>query len=734
MIRTFNRKHHIAILLLASSALAISACKQTNDNVTTEEKASALSLSDIDGEFLKTGGDGSTWATYNFNYKEQRFSPLDKINKDNVKDMGIAWYVDMPDQRGHEATPLMVDGVIYVTGAWSKVFAYDALTGDEIWKYDPEVPPETAVNACCDVVNRGVAIWKGKLFFGTLDGRLIALDAKSGAKLWETRTTPKDKPYTITGAPRVVKNKVLIGNGGAEFGVRGFVSAYDVNDGTMKWRFYTTPNPNGEKDNAVSDKVMETASKTWSETGQWLESGGGGTVWDSIVYDDELDQLYIGVGNGNPWNHGARSNGEGDNLFLSSIVALKPDTGEYLWHYQGTPGESWDFTATQHIILADLNIDEQPRKVLMQAPKNGFFYVVDRTNGKLIDAKPFVDGVNWATGYDLETGRPIENPDARFYKTGKLFISSPAAIGAHNWHPMSFSPNTGLTYIPANQIAAGYLPQITELDKTRKPIGFNVGGNLAGFELPEDKAQKKAAIAATTGALVAYDPVKGKVAWKVKYPTPWNGGTLATAGGLVFQGTATGEMRAYDAENGEQLWSYNVQSGVIGGPSTFMVNGEQYLAFFTSKGGAFPLTAGEAGGVSNAVPNIPQLIVMKLGGDKKLPELPEEEPFIWAPPEQFAADEQVKEGHQLYMRYCLVCHGAGAVGGGVTPDLRRSGTIADKDVFASVVYDGALSENGMVSFKPVMDKGQVDLVRAYIIQQAQKAKSKAGDQGGSKKD
>ena len=396
------------------------------------------------------------WSNIGFDAKEQRYSPLEQINDGNVDELGIAWFKDLPDARGQEATPIEVDGKLYISTAWSKVFAYDAKTGEELWSYDPGVDGAKAVDACCDVVNRGVAINRGKLFFGTIDGRLIALDANTGARLWETQTTDNSKPYTITGAPRVVKNMVIIGNGGAEFGVRGYVSAYDASDGNLKWRFYTVPNPEGKPDGAASDEIFEKAANaTWGDGGNWRESGGGGTVWDSIVYDEDLDQLYFGVGNGNPWNHGLRSGGEGDNLFLSSIVAVNPDTGKYLWHYQETPAESWDYTATQHIIQAEMPIDGKMRKVLYHAPKNGFFFVIDRLDGTLISAEPFVEGINWATGYDMKTGRPIENPDARFYKTGKPFIAIPGALGAHNWHPMSYNPNTGLVYIPAQQIPQG---------------------------------------------------------------------------------------------------------------------------------------------------------------------------------------------------------------------------------------------------------------------------------------
>ncbi|MDM8011849.1 MAG: PQQ-dependent dehydrogenase, methanol/ethanol family [Parasphingorhabdus sp.] len=655
------------------------------------------------------------WSNIGFDAKEQRYSPLEQINSGNVDKLGIAWFKDLPDARGQEATPIEVGGKLYISTAWSKVFAYDAKTGEEIWSYDPGVDGAKAVDACCDVVNRGVAINRGKLFFGTIDGRLIALDANTGARLWETQTTDNSKPYTITGAPRVVKNMVIIGNGGAEFGVRGYVSAYDTRDGNLKWRFYTVPNPEGKPDGAASDEIFaKAAAATWSD-GEWKESGGGGTVWDSIVYDEELDQLYFGVGNGNPWNHGLRSGGEGDNLFLSSIVAVNPDTGKYLWHYQETPAESWDYTATQHIIQAEMPIDGKMRKVLYHAPKNGFFFVIDRIDGTLISAEPFVQGINWATGYDLETGRPIENPDARFYKTGKPFVAIPGALGAHNWHPMSYNPNTGLVYIPAQQIPQGYAVPVSEIDKKRERLGFNVGVDWSVAQLPDDKDVYKAAIAATTGQLVAFNPKTGKVEWTVDYPAAWNGGTMTTAGNLVFQGTSTGFFKAYSADKGEELLSLPMQSGIVSAPSTYMVDGEQYIAFLTSKGGAFPLVAGVAGGVTRQVPNIPRLVVLKLNGQAKLPPLLDKGDIVWDPPKQTGTPEQIAAGKGLYGRNCIVCHGDSAVGNGFTPDLRISGVLGDKDAWASVVTGGALKEHGMVGFASQLSPEQVENIRHYVV-------------------
>ncbi len=341
--------------------------------------------------------------------------------------LGLAWSLDLDTHRGQEATPIVVDGVMYFSTAWSKVIAVRAATGEELWSYDPKVPPEWAINACCDVVNRGVAAWHGKIFVGTLDGRLVALDAVSGKVVWETLTVDRKYRYTITGAPRVVKGRVIIGNGGAEMGVRGYVSAYDADTGKLQWRFYTVP---GDPSQPFESSALEKAAKTW--TGSWWKLGGGGTVWESMAYDPELDLLYIGTGNGTPWNQHARSPGGGDNLYTSSVIALQPDTGVYVWHYQETPADDWDFDSAEQIILANLVIDNVPRKVLLHAPKNGFFYVLDRTNGQLVSAIPYTV-VAWADGIDLKTGRPVEHPGAR-YKEGDPGIPlAPGPLGGHSW-------------------------------------------------------------------------------------------------------------------------------------------------------------------------------------------------------------------------------------------------------------------------------------------------------------
>jgi alcohol dehydrogenase (cytochrome c)/quinohemoprotein ethanol dehydrogenase len=650
------------------------------------------------------------WMSHGRTYDEQRFSPLDRINAENVSRLGLAWFADLDTNRGQEATPIVVDGVLYVSTAWSMVKAYNAVTGAPLWSYDPQVARDWGVHACCDVVNRGVAVWRGKVFVGALDGRLIALDARTGREVWETQTIDPAKPYTITGAPRVIDGLVVIGNGGAEFGVRGYVSAYDAQNGRLRWRFYTTPNPR-ERDNAASDPVRDRALATWNvNAGVWRESGGGGTVWDSMAYDPQLGLLYVGVGNGSPWNRTARSPGRGDNLFLSSIVALRASTGEYVWHYQTTPGEEWDYTATQHIILADLVIGGHTRQVLMQAPKNGFFYVLDRRTGEFISAAPY-STINWATGIDPRTHRPIEAANARYSETGIPFVAMPGPMGAHSWHPMSFSPRTGLVYIPVIDAAFPYIP---ENDFQPQRLGFNVGLNLGAGSMPRDPAVRRSAMEGLKGSLLAWDPVNQREAFRIAYPGPWNGGLLTTAGDLLIQGTAGGEFTIYRASNGQRLWSMPAQTGIVAAPVTYEIGGEQYIAVLAGWGGVFALAPGELSFKSGRQRNISRLLVFKLGGTARLPAAaPVESPPL-DPPPATASPEIVAQGGQVYARYCGTCHGDSAVSGGLVPDLRYSALLAS-DTWFDVVLGGAMHETGMASFEGVLSRDQVAAARDYVI-------------------
>ena len=690
----------LAIIMALSGLLA--ACGQGG---------SGGKVGNVDGARITAANGNGDWLSVGRTYDEQRFSPLTKVDTKSIGQLGLAWYHEFDTDRGQEATPVIVDGVMYTTTAWSKVFAFDAKTGAEKWSYDPKVDGSKGYDACCDVVNRGVAVWKGKVYFGTLDGRLIALDAATGKPAWSTQTTDNSQPYTITGAPRIIKDKVMIGNGGAEYGVRGYLSAYDAATGKMVWRFYTTPNKDGKPDGAASDKVMaEKGNATWFGNG-WKETGGGGTVWDSMAYDPELDILYAGVGNGSPWNRIMRSDDKGDNIFLSSILALKPDTGEYVWHYQTTPGESWDYTATQHIILADLTVDGAPRKVLMQAPKNGFFYVLDRATGALISAKNFVP-VTWATGVDPKTGRPIENPAARYQKTPALQFPGP--LGAHNWHPMSFNPKEGLVYIPAQLDPFAY----TNLPGYKhKQGGWNLGLDFLANAFPDDKAQLKGLKAMFRGQLIAWDPVAQKARWTVEHPYFWNAGILSTAGGLVFQGNGEGQLVAYNAADGTKLWSYKTENGIVAAPSTYEIDGEQYVAVMVGYGGGAPTSASA---VLRDRPRLPgRLMVFKLGG--KAQAKPYDIPQVASLDlKGVTSTGDTKAGFALYHNNCQVCHGP-SVSGSFLPDLKKSQMLLTADNWKSVVLDGAKKANGMASFARFMSPKDAEDVRAYVLSEARKS-------------
>jgi len=654
--------------------------------------------------------DGGNWMSYGRTYDEQRFSPLKQITAENVGGLALAWHYDLDTaHRAQESTPLVIDGVMYVTSAWSKVFALDARTGKELWRFDPKVPGEWGVHACCDVANRGVAAWEGRLYLGTLDGRLVALDAATGKPAWEVQTTDRSQPYTITGAPRVIKGKVIIGNGGAEMGVRGYLSAYDADTGKQLWRFYTVP---GDPSKPFETAALEKAAKTWN--GRWWKEGGGGTVWDAMAYDPKLDLLYIGIGNGSPWNQSIRSPGGGDNLYLSSIMALKVETGEYVWHYQTTPGETWDFTATQHLILADLSIDGKPRQVIMQAPKNGFFYVLDRVTGEFISAKNFAV-VNWATGIDAKSGRPIENPSSRYGKTGKPWLSLPGPGGAHNWQPMAFSPQTGLVYLPVTDIAFVYIPDAKYAPKAQ---AFNVGIDFAAGSLPEDQTALAQIKSTMKGHLAAWDPVNQKEVWRAEFPLPWNGGVLATAGNLVFQGTGMGAFSAYQADTGKPLWSVETHTGILAPAMTYDIDGEQYVALEVGWGGAFGLAAGELARDTHAKGNVPRVLVFKLNGKDTMPpaEAPAALPLQLPTPVPNAA--AVAQGKERYARSCGTCHGDSAVSGGVVPDLRYSPALSDPKLWQSIVHDGALKERGMAPFASDLTPDDIELIRGYVIHRA----------------
>ncbi|HKP64436.1 MAG TPA: PQQ-dependent dehydrogenase, methanol/ethanol family [Polyangiales bacterium] len=695
------------VLALGMCAVLLAGCGGTTPPPVQQPPNTAAQ---VDGARISGAAqDTANWLTHGGTYAEERYSGLAQIDTNTVKTLGLAWSLDLDTNRGQEATPLIIDGVMYTTSAWSKVQAIDAASGKLLWQYDPFVPGKTGVRACCDVVNRGVAAWKGRLYVGTLDGRLVALDAASGKPVWEVVTVDQTKPYTVTGAPRIVKGHVLIGNGGAEFGVRGYISAYDADSGKMLWRFYTVP---GDPSQPFEAPILEKAASTW--TGEWWKGGGGGTVWDSMAYDPELDLLYVGTGNGSPWSQAHRSPKGGDNLFLSSIVALKPDTGEYVWHYQTTPEDSWDYTATQHIILADLTIDGAPRKVLMQAPKNGFFYVLDRQTGQLLSAKPFIT-LNWAGGVDMATGRPQVNPEAYYFKTGKPWTALPGPYGAHNWQPMSFSKKTGLVYIPVIESLFTYLNDPNP-NWQPSPIGYNLG--LIALEMPQDPAIKAQVLGATKGSLKAWDPVAQKEVWSVPLSGMWNGGVLSTAGGLVFQGSGDGSFNAYDASSGAKLWSFAAQAGVLASPVTFSLDNQQYVTVLVGWGGA-AIAGGETLDKGALQGNKSRVLTFKLGGSAQLPAAAPAPVPQTAPPARGSDPKIAAAGSALFGAKCSVCHGNAAVSAGkVIPDLRFSKALGDAASWKKIVIDGALENNGMVSFASIMKPEDAEAIRAYVISRA----------------
>ena len=638
------------------------------------------------------------WLSHGLDFAETRFSKLDQINTGNVGQLGLSWSYGLNSRRGVEATPIVVGGVMYVTASWSVVHALDAKTGEAIWTYDPQVPRNYAYKGCCDVVNRGVALYAGKVFVGTYDGRLVAIDAATGVRVWEKDTIiDRAKSYTITGAPRVYNGNVMIGNGGAEYGVRGYITAYDAGTGEQKWRWFSVP---GDPSKPYEDISMQRAAKTWDPAGKYWIAGGGGTMWDSMAFDPQLNLMYVGTGNGSPWNRHKRSPGGGDNLYIGSIVALNPDTGEYVWHYQQTPGDSWDYTSTQHIVLADLVIDGKLRKVLLHAPKNGFFYVIDRTNGRFLSAQNFVE-VAWAKGYDAN-GRPIETPGAR--SKDKPWESIPSAFGAHNWHPMSFSPQTGLVYIPAQGV-----PLVQQHDgdfklDTHLPgrPHSNLGWNL-GFLLNTIPPQAK-----PFGHLLAWDPVAQKEVWRQEYVSPWNGGTLATAGNLVFQGTADGRFLAYDATTGAALWQTPVGSGVVAAPATWELDGQQYVTIAVGWGGVYGVLqrATERTGPG-------RVYTFAVGGRADMPQTVSSDRVKLV--EGVAYDqEQVAEGAGLYVSNCMFCHGVpGINNGGNIPNLGfSSAQIIDE--LDGILFSNALAQSGMPNFEGKLTADDVTKIAAFI--------------------
>ena len=704
------------IFLTSLTVFILGSCSQSNEEDISSSVSNLSGSSNIglinDERIIAAESEPGNWLSHGRTYEEQRFSPLNKINKDTVKELGLVWSKDMGTNRALESTPIVVDGIMFFTSTWSRVYAVDALTGETIWTFDPKVPGEWARKACCDIVNRGVAVYNGKVYSASLDGRLFSLNAETGDKVWEVDTIiDRTRAYTITGAPRVAKGKVYIGNGGAEYGVRGYVTAYDSETGDQAWRFFTVP---GNPALGFEDPTQEMAAKTWKGT-NWWEFGGGGTVWNSIVYDPDFNNIYLGVGNGSPWTREIRSPGGGDNLFLASIVAVDADTGIYKWHYQTTPEDNWDYTAVQDMALADMEIDGEKKKVLLQAPKNGFFYVIDRSDGKVLRAHPFA-AVTWATHVDLETGRPVENPAVDYSENGSWVLPGP--LGAHNWQAMSIDLEAGLAYIPTQENPFFYAIQ-EDYKKTgvykRNPGRWNMGIEMSS--LAQNILNNLETMPNPGGYLKAFNPLTGETKWSVPIPHYWNGGVLGTAGGLVFQGDALGMFSAYDKENGERLWQFNTYTSMLAPPITFEIDGEQYVSILTGSGGGDlfggePLPPIEIQ-ASLTYNNFGRLLVFKLGGNKTLPIPNARDKTI---PEQKLANvsvKQIQNGESNYNDYCAVCHGFIVKSAGGIPDLRKM-SAGTHDTFNQIVLEGLLASNGMASFADVLSEEEIQNIHHYV--------------------
>ncbi len=648
------------------------------------------------------------WLAYGRTHSETRFSPLADISVDSIESLGVAWYLDLPHDIGLIGTPLVVDGVLYFSGTMNVIRAVDAISGELLWEYDPKVAEEVAGHKQAGWVHsRGLSFYGNKLLAATWDGRLLALDARTGKLIWSTRTFGLDEALYITGMPKAFKGKVLVGNGGTETGPsRGFVTAYDVETGEEAWKFYIVP---GNPEDGFESDAMRMAAETW--TGRWWEHGGGGNAWHGFTYDEELDVLYIGTGNGSPWNRKVRSPGGGDNLFLCSIVALDPDTGEYLWHYQTTPGETWDYNSNMDIVLTDLEIEGRAVKALLHAPKNGFFYVIDRETGKLVSAEPYAE-TTWASHIDMETGRPVEIPGSR-YEDGEQVIT-PSLVGAHNWHAMSFNPMTGLAYLPTIHHAVRYYDD--GYDASWRAERYS-GGTAVDWDEPV--AQPRG----YSGSLQAWDPVQQKAVWSIPQEDSWNAGTLTTAGNLVFQGRSDGMLHAYDAHNGKQVWSYDLGLGISAPPITYKLGGRQYLALLVGFGGGaaakigtYDPALGWAYGVHTR-----RLVAFALGADEPLPAQPA--PFYPQPLQaEFEIDADLVEmgETQWWERACFNCHGRDVIAAGMAPDLRASGIPLSEEAFANVVRGGASSVRAMPAFPDITDQELLAL-RHYIREQAEVA-------------
>lgn len=722
-----TNKHlkHTLIASLIAATVSIAACDSeapaSNGRTTVSTKAGHLDTARL----MAADAEPSQWFTSGRDWRGTYYSPLQRIDASNVSKLGFAWDYKLGTRRGLQATPIVVDGVMYIVGNWGRVYALEAATGKERWTFIPTVDGQYARYACCDVVNRGLAVWQGRVYVTSTDGWLYALDADDGNVVWRADTFAergKGKHYTTTGAPQIAGNVVVVGNGGADFGVRGYITALDTQSGAFRWRFYTVP---GDPKLGFEHPELQWAAETWDPNSRW-DLGGGGTVWDAMAYDPQLDLLYVGTGNGSPYQLHERSPSGGDNLFLASILAIDPDTGRLQWHYQQVPGENWDYTSTQKMILADLEIGGTMRQTLMQAPKNGIFYVLDRKSGELLAADPFTT-VNWTLGIDPKSGRPIPNPAAAY--AGKQALVAPGMSGGHNWQPMAFNPGTGLVYLPVIETPQIFIDIATS--RTRQiDAAFDVLPVFAPAYAPEELrslvGRKLPPLAKLNpqelgrrdyvGLLRAWDPVSRRVVWEQQTPFLWDGGVMTTAGNLVVQGRSTGELALYAADSGELLHVIDVGTSIMAAPMSYEIAGEQYIAVLAGYGGSAMVFAPHTAAYKYG--NDGRVVVFKLGGPS-VPKPAALPPTPFTKPLPRPTDKElVTRGEVLYTRHCFRCHYMAERT--LLPDLRRLSP-EKHAIFDDIVLEGALVPLGMGRFDDVLDADDTLAIRAFITEKAWQA-------------
>lgn len=702
-------KSSVGMALSVALALASACGLSASADLPAAGRAANIDQAPANDPAFTDTADGADWISYGRTYDEQHHSPLTEIDQSNISRLGLAWSLELPRLHSAATVPLAVDGIVYFAADQAIVHAVDAASGKLLWTYDPHVAKVAGVRMRAVWGTRGLAYGYGKLFVGTPDGRLIAIEARTGKPAWSAQTVePGDGRY-ITGAARVFNGLVLIGHGGADVApVRGYVTAYDAQTGAQRWRFHVVP---GDPAKGFENAAMAMAAKTW--TGEWWKHGGGGTVWNAITYDPEFNSIYLGTGNGAPWNARIRSPGGGDNLFLASIVALDADTGAYKWHYQQNPAETWDYNSAMDITLATLTIGGVPRKVLMQAPKNGFFYILDRATGKLLSAEKF-SKATWASHVDLSTGRPVELPNMRYDNSAVQLWPSPS--GAHSWQPMAYDPASGLVYIPAIELPGSWDDRgIDRKSWASRPGQMNAGIHVFQSDIPP---------AAGTSALLAWDPVRQRKAWEVPTPGVWNGGVMTTAGGLVFQGQGDGMFNAYAAGTGKRLWRFDGRMGIVGAPIAYTVNGRQQITVLAGWGGSgagfMGSMAAQYGWVARR--HVNRVLTFVLDGKARLPaNLPSPGPETPIDDPAFRVDlSKAERGATLYSSTCMACHGSGAVAAGYAPDLRASAVLLSEDVFKQIVHDGLLLEQGMPTYAELTDV-QLEELRHFIRARAREA-------------